>query len=119
MAALKKYMLEDLHIPNKCAICSISQWQGKDLVLELDHIDGNSSNNDISNLRLLCPNCHSQTDTFRGRSINTGKQKVSDEDIINALKTTENVRQALIKLGLSPKGANYARAYKLRSAIQK
>lgn len=118
-AALKKYMLEDLHIPNKCAICSISQWQGKDLVLELDHIDGNSSNNDISNLRLLCPNCHSQTDTFRGRSINTGKQKISDEDIINALKITKNVRQALIKLGLSPKGANYARAYKLRSAIQK
>lgn len=117
--AIKKYLLEDLHIPNKCAICSLSEWRGKPLTLELDHIDGNSSNNELENLRLLCPNCHSQTETFRGKSINTGKLKVTDEEILNALTTTNNIRQALLKVGLAPKGANYARAYKLKSAIQK
>lgn len=115
-AVIKKYLLEDLCIPNKCAICSLSEWQGKPLTLELDHIDGNSSNNELSNLRLLCPNCHSQTETFRGKSINNGKTKVTDEDILNALATTKNIRQALLKVGLTPKGANYARAYKLKSA---
>lgn len=50
---------------NKCEICGIVNWNNKDIVCELDHIDGNSSNHSLDNLRILCPNCHSQTDTFR------------------------------------------------------
>jgi len=50
---------------NNCELCSISNfWNGKELKLQLDHIDGNSDNNNPNNLRLLCPNCHSQTETF-------------------------------------------------------
>ena len=49
----------------KCAACETSEWCGKPLSLELDHIDGNSTNNIRENLRMLCPNCHSQTPTFR------------------------------------------------------
>ena len=52
-----------------CAICGISEWNGKLLSLRLDHIDGNNHNNVLSNLRWLCPNCDSQQDTFCGRNI--------------------------------------------------
>lgn len=50
-----------------CEICSLSTWQGKEITIELDHIDGNHTNNELFNLRLLCPNCHSQTTTWKGR----------------------------------------------------
>lgn len=50
---------------NVCEQCGTSSWNGKKLECELDHIDGNSKNHKLYNLRILCPNCHSQTDTFR------------------------------------------------------
>jgi hypothetical protein len=49
---------------NKCQICGISDWQGKPLTLQLDHINGIHDDNRLTNLRYLCANCHSQTDTF-------------------------------------------------------
>lgn len=48
-----------------CLHCGLSEWLGKSIKLELDHIDGNNKNNSRNNLRLLCPNCHSFTDTWR------------------------------------------------------
>lgn len=50
---------------NECEECGISGWNGKSLECELDHINGISHDHILSNLRILCPNCHSQTDTFR------------------------------------------------------
>lgn len=53
-----------------CEICGQNNyWNGKPLELQLDHIDGNSDNNILTNLRLLCPNCHTQTDTYTARNI--------------------------------------------------
>lgn len=53
---------------NKCDCCGISEWNGKEIVCHLDHIDGNNSNHSLENLRILCPNCHSQTDTWCGKN---------------------------------------------------
>lgn len=97
-----------------CYECGITDWNNKKLVLELDHIDGDDRNNEPSNLRLLCPNCHSQTETFRGRNINTGFKKVSDEKLINAINSTKNTREALLEVGLAAKGANYTRVAKIK-----
>ena len=52
-----------------CSECGLGEWRGKPLSLELDHIDGNPKNNTRNNLRLLCPNCHCTTATWRGRNV--------------------------------------------------
>ena len=57
----------------KCEICSTSEWCDSELTLQVDHIDGNPDHNLPSNLRLLCPNCHSQTPTYKGGNKKTPK----------------------------------------------
>jgi hypothetical protein len=52
---------------NKCEECHITDWNGKSLNMQLDHIDGNPHNHLLENLKMLCPNCHSQTETFCGK----------------------------------------------------
>jgi 5-methylcytosine-specific restriction endonuclease McrA len=65
---LKKRLISDLSWKEECFICkNKGEWQGKKLNLQLDHINGNSKDNKIENLRFLCPNCHSQTETFAGK----------------------------------------------------
>ncbi|MDQ0776958.1 hypothetical protein QF026_005424 [Streptomyces aurantiacus] len=65
---LKRAMCE-LGVAERCAQCGIEAvWLGEPLPLEVDHIDGNWRNNRVENLRFLCPNCHSGTDTYRGRA---------------------------------------------------
>jgi hypothetical protein len=52
-----------------CESCRRSEWSGRPIPLELDHINGRRDDNRLENLRVLCPNCHAQTDTYRGRNI--------------------------------------------------
>lgn len=72
---LRKRLIKEGIKEDKCESCGVSEWQGQKLNLELDHIDGNKYNHVLSNLRIICPNCHSLTSTFRGR--NTKKTKPS------------------------------------------
>jgi hypothetical protein len=63
-----KRAMRELGMEERCALCGIEpMWLGEPLPLEVDHIDGEWRNNRIENLRLLCPNCHSTTDSYRGR----------------------------------------------------
>jgi len=66
--ALKKKLVKKRILKDICSECrQLPIWNNKPLVLELDHIDGDVTNNELSNLRILCGHCHSQTPTFRGR----------------------------------------------------
>jgi len=70
-STLRKYILKNNLLEYKCQIpeCGNTGWHcGRPLTLEIDHIDGDRSNNELKNLRFLCPSCHSQTETFAGKS---------------------------------------------------
>lgn len=54
--------------PGRCDECGIAEWNKKPLTIEIDHVNGNHTDNRKENLRWLCPNCHSQTPTYRSRS---------------------------------------------------
>lgn len=79
----------------KCEYCGISEWNGKPLTLQLHHINGIHNDNRLSNLQLLCPNCHSQTENFgtrgRGTSIIRKAENLSKEDIDLIMNTVREV----------------------------
>ena len=65
---LRRFLIEQRGY--KCEWCGNNGfWRELPMSLEVDHIDGNRKNNFPNNIRLLCPNCHSQTDTFRSKNI--------------------------------------------------
>jgi hypothetical protein len=103
---------------HKCEVCGLTEWMEKPIPLEVHHIDGQELNSELDNLLLTCPNCHALTDNYRGRNINKGVEKISDEKFVDALVNSSSIRQALITLGLTPKGGNYTRAYELISKYQ-
>ncbi len=69
---LKTYLSEKFGY--NCFECKESTWRGKILPLELDHINGDASDNFPNNIRLLCPNCHSITPTWKGRNKGNGRK---------------------------------------------
>lgn len=54
-------------LENRCCECGLAEWQGQPLTVQIDHINGVRDDHRLANLRMLCPNCHSQTDTYGRR----------------------------------------------------
>jgi len=67
---IRRYLINK---DNHCCTCGRNTWNGKPLVLEVEHKDGNSENNSFENLALICPNCHSQTDTYKAKNKGNGR----------------------------------------------
>ena len=76
--SLKKRLLAEGYKEYKCENpeCGLTEWYGKPIPLELHHINGDPTDNRIENLQLLCPNCHAQTDNFRGKNKSNHKNEI-------------------------------------------
>lgn len=98
----------------QCECCKNTIWLDQPINLQVHHIDGDKTNNELSNLQLLCLNCHSYTDNF-GSKNKKHKNEISDEEFIKALEESSSIRQALFSLGLSDGSGNYTRANALIS----
>lgn len=67
---LRKRLIVEGYKNNECEICGLKGiWNNKPISLQVDHVDGNRINHKLENLRLLCPNCHSQTETYGAKNI--------------------------------------------------
>ncbi|MFJ8348950.1 HNH endonuclease [Streptomyces sp. NPDC094153] len=65
---LRKRLIDAGLKEHRCEECRLTEWQGKPIPLEVDHLNGIANDHRIDNLRLLCPNCHALTPTWRGRN---------------------------------------------------
>ncbi len=65
---IKRRLLDAGILKNVCDECGISEWRGKRLAIQIDHVNGIRDDHRLENLRMLCPNCHSQTETFAARN---------------------------------------------------
>jgi predicted RNA-binding Zn-ribbon protein involved in translation (DUF1610 family) len=121
-SGFKQSLLKSNLIKYECDSCGITEWKGSKISLELDHINGDTYNNTRSNLRYLCPNCHSITDTYKGKNRkDLLKDKVLGpkksvigykDDIIRLYKEGNNISQILKQLELNV-GGNYLLIYKI------
>jgi 5-methylcytosine-specific restriction endonuclease McrA len=68
----KKYLIEQRGYA--CEVCDVSEWNGNPLTLQVDHINGDATNNHPTNLQLICPNCHSQTESYAGANRGSGRK---------------------------------------------
>jgi 5-methylcytosine-specific restriction endonuclease McrA len=100
----------------RCSECSIKEWNGKLLSLELDHVDGNKHNNKKENLRYLCPNCHSQTHTYRAKNYaaSNNRKWVDEDKLVESIKEGGSIANILRRVNLRAVGDNYNRVHRLK-----
>lgn len=105
---LRNRIIKNNLIPYKCAICGTTEWLGRNLSLELDHINGINNDNRVENLRFLCPNCHSQTITYgsKNQKITETEYDISEElkdKIISKYLELKNQKRVSEELHIKPK----------------
>jgi len=110
---VRSYLEGETSFIHMCEICKNTEWMGQKISLDLDHKNGNNRDNRRENLQFICPNCHAQTHTYRGKNINKNKKKITDETLLEILKKSPSIRVALMTAGMTPKGGNYTRIYRL------
>lgn len=102
---MKSILINEFGFKNECSRChNNGLWENEKLSLQLDHINGDHSDNQIKNLRILCPNCHSQTDTYSGKSRKSKKMTMRiGRDILSSLlkKTTIDKTANILKVSIN------------------
>lgn len=82
---LKLMLIRDGYFTHECSNCHNTEWMGQPIPIELDHIDGQHFNNELENLRLLCPNCHAQTPTYRAKNKRSMRSKAEMESLVDKI----------------------------------
>jgi hypothetical protein len=99
-STIKELILKKNLVPYVCAICGQEpMWNGRELKLQMDHINGIRNDHRLENLRILCPHCHTQTETYGGK--NQKKNKLSIEKVKEAIENTYTVAEAINYLGIN------------------
>lgn len=121
--AIRKRLVDFGFRHDICEECGqLPYHNNKELVLQLDHVDGNHYNWKLENLRILCPNCHTQTDTHSGRNRPTVNNKcindVAEDTIIKQIQqhSFDSIAELARSLGLNPKSSSVCN--KLRSLVE-
>lgn len=105
---VRKTIIRENLLEYKCKICGISEWNGKKLSLELDHINGVNNDNRLENLRFLCPNCHSQTSTYgsKNKDISIISYNIDEElkeKVKQSYERLRNIKKVVKDLDIKPK----------------
>jgi len=109
---LFKFSLKD----RTCESCKIETWLNLPIKLELHHKDGNSHNNNFDNLEILCPNCHSYTETFCKRKSSLTSDSISDfEEIKNIIEDSFTISEVAQKMNIRGTGQSF---YKISKIIK-
>lgn len=99
-STIKKLIIKKNLLPYVCAICGQEPvWNGKELRLQMDHINGIRNDHRLENLRILCPHCHTQTETFGGK--NQKKNKLTIDKVKKAVENSYTVAEAINHLGIN------------------
>lgn len=110
LSAIKTFLKRTEIIKYQCKCGLIDNWESTNLTLQLDHIDGDRKNNELENLRWLCPNCHSQTATYCvGNSDKIKKEFISEDRIVEEIKKCNYIAEVLRNVNLNYSGMHYER----------